>query len=256
MKKLLVLLAVSSSIALTGCFEIIQETNINDNETGVFKNTTDLSTMMGMLKMMGGEEDLKKLGEKKDSTVSLAKYTDSIQNLTDTEKAILKRGSLHLLMNVEEEKLLVTFIFPYTDANDLSHMAGLLKKIRKQVVGSQMNALSDKGDDSKAMGETMSETTEIDEFFDIVHKKGKLVKKINKDKYATVNDDEGLKSLKEMSQMGSPMTLKTVLNLPRPAKKAEGKGVELSADKKKITITTTIDDLFEDPSKFEYEVEY
>ena len=256
MKKLLVLLTVSCSLILTGCFEILQETNINDNETGVFKNTTDLSAMMGMIKAMGSEEDLKKLGGSKDSTVPLAKYTDSIQNLTDTEKAILKRGTLHLVMNVEDEKLLVTFIFPYSDASDLSHMAGLLKKIRKQVVGSQMGSMSDKSDDSNAVGETMSETTEIDEFFDIVHKKGKLTKKINKDKYATVNDDGGLKSLKEMSQMGSPMTMKTVLNLPRPAKKAEGKGIELSSDKKTVTISTTIDDLFDNPSKFEYEIEY
>ena len=59
-----------------------------------------------------------------------------------------------------------------------------------------------------------------------------------------------------MGQMGMPISFKTIINLPKPAKKAEGKGVKLSDDKKKITIEGTLDDFFEDPSQFEYEIEY
>ena len=40
--------------------------------------------------------------------------------------------------------------------------------------------------------------------------------------------------------------MKTIFNLPKPAKKAEGKGVKLSDDNKKITIEGTLDDFFED----------
>jgi hypothetical protein len=59
-----------------------------------------------------------------------------------------------------------------------------------------------------------------------------------------------------MSQMGMSMNMKTVINLPKPAKKAEGKGVKLSNDRKKITIEGTLDDFFEDATYFEYEIEY
>ena len=42
----------------------------------------------------------------------------------------------------------------------------------------------------------------------------------------------------------------------KPAKKAEGKGVKLSSDRKKVTIEGSLDDFFEDASYFEYEIEY
>jgi hypothetical protein len=59
-----------------------------------------------------------------------------------------------------------------------------------------------------------------------------------------------------MASMGMTMNFKTIINLPRPAKKAEGKGIQLSNDKKKITIEGSLDDFLEDASKFEYEIEY
>ena len=65
-----------------------------------------------------------------------------------------------------------------------------------------------------------------------------------------------MKSLQQMSSMGSPITANYVINLPRPAKKAEGKALKLSEDKKKVTISVTSDDFFETPSKFEYRIEY
>ena len=65
-----------------------------------------------------------------------------------------------------------------------------------------------------------------------------------------------MKSLQQVSEMGSPITANYVIDLPRPAKKAEGKAIKLSDDKKKITLTVTSDDFVNDPSKFEYHIEY
>jgi hypothetical protein len=65
-----------------------------------------------------------------------------------------------------------------------------------------------------------------------------------------------MQSLKQMSSMGSPINVNYIINLPRPAKKAEGKALKLSDDKKKVTVSVTSDDFFEDPSKFEYKIEY
>jgi hypothetical protein len=85
----------------------------------------------------------------------------------------------------------------------------------------------------------------------------KLISKtLNIEKYAGASGDESMKALKQMSGMGSPITSNYIINLPRPAKKAEGKAIKLSADKKKATLTVTSDDFFDDPSKFEYRIEY
>src|SRR4030095_1953362 len=96
----------------------------------------------------------------------------------------------------------------------------------------------------------------LDQYYTTVYEKGKFSRKLIKEKYAHIDDDKSLKSLKEMAQMGMPINMKTVINLPKPAKKAEGKGVKLSEDKKKITMEGTLDDFFEDASYFEYNIEY
>ena len=56
--------------------------------------------------------------------------------------------------------------------------------------------------------------------------------------------------------MGLSMKATSVINLPRPAQKAEGKGIKLSEDKKKVTITADLDDFFADPAKLEYKIKY
>ena len=96
----------------------------------------------------------------------------------------------------------------------------------------------------------------VDEYYESVFQKGKITRKLNKEKYANVEDDKSLKSLQEMAQLGMAINMKTIINLPKPAKKAEGKGLKLSDDKKKITMEGTLDDFFEDASYFEYDIEF
>jgi hypothetical protein len=62
--------------------------------------------------------------------------------------------------------------------------------------------------------------------------------------------------LKEAGIMGIPVLTTQVINLPRPAKKAEGKNVKLSDDRKKVTIKSSIDDFYDEPAKMEYRIEY
>jgi hypothetical protein len=47
-----------------------------------------------------------------------------------------------------------------------------------------------------------------------------------------------------------------VINLPRPASKVEGKGLKLSEDKRKVTLSVDIDDFFDEPEKLQYVIEY
>ena len=120
----------------------------------------------------------------------------------------------------------------------------------------QKAKIKDKDDDEDMPMGNEDGTPSISSYFQTTYEKNKMMKKVNKEVFAKLQDDESLKQVKEMSQMGMAMNLKTVINLPRPAKKAVGKGVTLSDDKKKVTIEGTLDDFFEDPSKFEYEIEY
>ena len=70
-----------------------------------------------------------------------------------------------------------------------------------------------------------------------------------------VGDDEGMKAMKEMSTMGVGNS-KLILYLPSPVKKAEGKSVTVSEDKKTVTIMSSMEDFFDDGKSLEFRIEY
>jgi hypothetical protein len=101
-----------------------------------------------------------------------------------------------------------------------------------------------------------SKVKTFDSYFDDVISEKVISKTLNKSRYATAADDEFMKSLQQMSGMGSPVKVNYVINLPKKAKRVEGKAAQLSDNKKKVTVSVTSDDFFNDPSKFEYRIEY
>lgn len=257
MKKILFYALAFSTILISGCFDTVQETTINDNGAGIFTNTTDMGSMFKMIKMMGGDESKEIDKLKVDTIFSLAAYKDSVSGLTGNEIKLLENATLKTLMNAADEKLQMTFTFPFSDPSDIISINSVIKKTRDKAIGSLMGKMiPDEGTAGNQLGEDGNTSPDINDYFTNSFASGKISNKINKAKYADAGNDKALKSLQEMSQMGMPMTMKTIINLPRPASKTNGKGLSLSPDKKKITIEGTIDDFFDNPEKFEYEIDY
>ena len=71
-----------------------------------------------------------------------------------------------------------------------------------------------------------------------------------------VQNDSTMQMLQQMSLMMGDMTYKTIIVLPKPAKKYTGKEVQASADKKTLTFTTSLTDMLNRPEAAEYNVEY
>lgn len=259
MKRLSVILSLFSLVGLCGCFEITLETTINKDGSGVYSNSTDMGVVMGMLKSMGGDEAKGLDSLKKDTLVSMAYLKDSITGLTEIQKKLLEKASLRIVFNAAEEKMLMSFEFPFDQPSDLGLINDILKKTRAKAISKELSSMvpGEPGSaEQSMMGESDNETPDLEDYFEYTYEMGKISKKINKEKYATVANDQNLKSIQEMTQLGAPMTMKTVINLPDAATKAEGKGLKLSEDKKKITIEGTIEDFFENPEYFEYIIEY
>ncbi len=217
----------------------------------MFTSTTDLSNMIALLKQMGSEEAAKM--QNTDTTISLTGIADSIAGLSPDQKKIVNQGTMKLTLNMQDEKLLVKLNFPFEKLTDIESLKEVLPKLsvsalKKLPGANQMPDGSGESDSSKIKT--------FDNYFDDTISKKVISKTLNKAKYATAADDEFMKSLQQMSGMGSPMTVNYVINLPRRAKKVEGKAVKLSDDKKKVTVSVTSDDFFNDPSKFEYRIEY
>ena len=257
MKKIIGFAITLVGIVLSGCFDMVEESTIDSNGGGTYISTTDMSKMIGLAKMMGGGEDMKELEEiKVDTVVNLNTLKDSLQNLDESEKQILENGTLKIVMDMVGEKFYLSFTFPYSSPSDMETIASILKKTKKDIVSKQMNKLIKGGDAADEENKDDSENAGIEEYYKSTYTKGKLTRKVIQEKYENVTNDQGLKSMQEMAQMGMSATIKTIINLPSPAKKADGRGLKLSDDKKKVTIEGTIDDFFENPAQFEYEIEY
>lgn len=257
MKKLLSLVLIGGALFITGC-ETTREISLNQDGSGTLVTTTDMSGMIGMAKMSGqGKEEMDKLEDQAvDTTISLDKIADSLKDISTEERALVKKGKLALQMNFEEEKFITKLEFPFSDPGQINKLDQMSSKVIQQAVKKQMAAASEKGDTTAGIPRAGDMPNgSIEDYFTIIYSKSVIEKKLIKEKYADIGNDESMKALKEMTSMGiGNSTL--IINLPRPAIKAEGKNVKLSDDKKKVTITTSGEDFFDDGTTLEFKIEY
>lgn len=252
MKKLLFSLLTAAAFFLAGCLETTQEITINEDGSGNASYTSDMSALMAMVKQMGSGADTKDMDKSIDSTVSLKEVADSIEGLTDTQKAMLMKSELRISMDMKNEKFFTKLNFPFANTSEIAACNELSAKVMGETLKGQTAGLNAMSED----GAGMPQMSSFDDYYTSVYANGSIVKTLNKEKYEKVGEDEYFKGMKETAAMGLSMKANYIINLPRPAKTAEGKGITLSEDKKKITISVDMDDFFDDPSKLEYKIEY
>lgn len=260
MKKLLLLAVLFISTFFTGCFETTQELTIKTDGSGEISSNIDMSNAISMLAQMGGSNKEKLIY---DTTVAFTSILDSVEGLTVDDKRLLEKGSIIVNINTDEAKLFLTTKIPFRNLEDMIRLKSVIEKWSKSGGMSKVA--------SKAFGETpgMDElgmdqksgnsdpfSSLAENYFDVEYKKGKIKRSLVKEKYAKVKEDEGLSKMKEMGEMGMPVKSYFIINLPGPAKSVSGKNVKLSDDKKKVTIENTLDELYDDPSKYEFTIEY
>jgi len=253
MKKLWGLLFIGSALALVSC-ETTREITLKADGSGTLVTTTDMSGLIAIVKMSGQGKEIDSSEKSVDTTIYLNKYVDSIPDLSPAERELVKKGKLGLNLSMADEKLLTKLEFPFTSTSQISTLDQLSAKVMQQAMKKQM----DSGDSSSTPPIPTDEMPKanMDDYFTITYSKGRIEKKHIPEKYAGVADDKGMQSLKEMAGEGMPMNTTLIFNLPKPAKKAEGKNVKLSEDKKKVTIVNSVEDFFDDVTKLEFKIEY
>jgi len=249
MKKILVSLLAGSAILLTSCFETSQEITLHEDGSGTYVNTNDMSKILTIAKNMGAASN-DKIPATVDTSFSFALAADSIPDLSAEDKELLKKGNVQIKMNLEDEKFISTMSFPFTTLNDIQKINRLSGKMMMTTMKSKMPA------DIPMGSPEMPEPSSFDDYYTLEFSKGELKKKLNKDKYANVDKDEFLNGLKQAGSMGIPVTSTYIINLPRPAEKAEGKNVKLSENKMKVTVSVTMDDFYDNPESLEFKIKY
>ena len=242
--------AVVFSLTLMGCFDTVQEITIAEDGSGTMATTNDMSAVIGMAKQFGGDQMQEADKMVTDTIVMLDKMADSIPGLTAGEKELVKKGSLGIKMNMQEEIFTTRITYPFKSVSEIAALNQLTTKVMGEMMEKQMSAAEN------PMAANAPQPSSMDDYFDVNFSKGLITKTLNKEKYVNANNDEYLQGLLQTSSFGVPMKSSLVINLPHPAKNVTGKNVKLSADKKKITIETSIEDFFDSPDKMEFKIEY
>ncbi len=251
MKKILLPL-FAISLLITGCLENTQEITINKDGSGTLSSTSDMSAILGLAKSMGGADMEKIPDEKVDTTISMNEGADSIPGLTAEERELVRTGTLKVNMDMAGEKLVTNMLFPFKNAGEITTLSKLSSKMISETIKNKAG-----GDGDSPIGEEgMPEMSSFDDYFSTVYSKGLIVKTLNAEKYATADSDQFLARVRQTAAMGLLMKSTYIINLPSPATKAEGKGLTISEDKKKVTIEADINDFFDEPSKLEFRIEY
>ncbi len=242
-------------LMLTSCLETTQEITLKADGSGTISSTSDMGTLLGMAKQMGGGAEMDKMGDQKmDTSIALAAMVDSIDNISEEEKILMKKGTMNIKVNLAEDQFSTKLDFPFSSTKEI----GQLNKLTNKVIGSAMKdqmANSPMAAGGQGMGD-MPDPSSFDDYYDLEFSNDEIKKSINKDKYAGAESDEYLKGIKQASAMGIPVTSTLIINLPKPAKKVEGKNVKLSEDKMKVTVKADIDDFFDHPEKLEFKISY
>jgi hypothetical protein len=265
MKKTLTILFTSVSLIFSGCLEIEQGLILNNDGSGKMELKTDMGQVMAMMSMMGKEEE--KI--KKDTVITYKANIDTAKSLTDAEKALLNKASWRLRMNSDDGIFDLTLGSDFKELNDVKQLLELLARWDNiDILGNALKDLAppgtDAGMDDMGMGKGKKSIGDMTkDYFKTTWQNGKLHKTLDAEAYKKINEDESLNSFKKLGELAQggedileKINITTKFILPRPAKKTEGKNVKVSEDKKTITISAPVSDIYTAPKNYEYDIEY
>lgn len=255
MKKIRYLLAVAATLLLAGCFEIQEQIDIQSNGSGELTVNTDMSQLLVAMQNYLGTEEMQKqmpLGKTLDTTVLMKDLMDSMKNATPESKALVQDGKLHMKLDMDQKVFKSDMHIPFSSQENLQK---LYNSMNNQNLGfSQLfKGMSGKSD---ATDGDMPDMNQFNAIYDFKSHDGLISRKLNADKWKTLQQDPQFSQLKEAGNSGITIPYTLTINLPRPVKKVDNELAKLSADKKQVVIQYNLMEVFQHPEKFEYTIVY
>ncbi|MCC6288380.1 MAG: hypothetical protein IT249_10890 [Chitinophagaceae bacterium] len=261
-KKCCLIAIIGFTILLGSCVDTEEKIVINSNNSGDYTVTIDMGKMLKLAAQMGGaNQDDTKQKEKSDSTVYFKPYIDTSTALTAKEKELFRDGSMHIKVDEAANEMSVVIHFPFKQVSVLPELkANYMKVLNKLNISDKMKNKDNPETDpvEQELSKNKDALNPTQEAYSFSAAPGKITNSlINK---ALITDklakDSSMQMMQQMTMMMGDMNYKTVIVLPKPAKKYNGNEVQASADKKTLTFITTLTDILNRPEAAEYNVEY
>lgn len=252
MKIFKYLLPLSFACLMMGCLDINENVDIKKDGSGQMAVDMDLSQMVEMLQSYMGKDELAKKGmQKMDTTIEMKDIVDTVQSLSAEKKALLRQGTIHIRMDLDQKVFTTHMQFPFSNQSQLQ---SLYKTISDGSLGNT-NLLSGLGGQG-GQGGPNPDINQFNGIYDFTCKDGVMIKKLNEEKWKALKNDPQMSQMQQASQMGVEINYVTTLTLPRPVKKVDNTLAKLSDDKKTVTIKFNLVNVFEHPEQFGYNIEY
>ena len=105
MKKLKYFFTLAGMFLLAGCFEINEDIDVKADGKGVYSIHNDMSQILQAMQSYLGKDEMDKQMPTRniDTTVMMKSLLDTAKNISAENKALIKDGTVHLLLNMEQE---------------------------------------------------------------------------------------------------------------------------------------------------------
>jgi hypothetical protein len=242
--------------SLTGCFDIDEEIDIKPNGSGEWKMNIDMSQLVDIMQTYMGKDELEKQfpQKKMDTTLYLKDLIDTVKSITPDKKALLRDGKVHLNLDMNEKIFKTSSVFPFKNVNDVEKLrsaAGSNSFGAGQLLKNFGGNKGDKSDNSQDPDMSM-----FGSVYDLKIKDGMISNKLNKTKWDSLQKNPQFNQIKDAGSSGIDVPYSLTIKLPRPAKKVDNPIVKMSDDRKTLTVKYNLMDTFQQPDKYEYNIEY
>ncbi len=257
MKILKFLMPLLLAFCFTGCLDVYENTEVKADGSGSMTMDMDMSQMVEMLKTYMTKEDLEKKGmEKMDTTIMMKDIVDTNKALSAEKKALLRPASVRIQMDMDAKIFKMHMSFPFSSQENLQKLytvmsdgsLGNAQLLKSMIPGGQ--------DGGVQQGGSSPDINQFNGVYDFVSKDGLMSKKLNADRWKTLQDNPMFAQVKQAGQMGVEIAYTVTVKLPRPVKKVDNPLAKLSDDKKTVTIKYNLIDVFDHPDQFGYSIEY
>ena len=263
MKKIVPVLLLFIAVIFSSCFDMNEEINIADNGTGSYSVALDMSGMMQMIQMLkmmdttsASPEEQGLLGKGSiDSTIYMKNYLDTVTNITPQERELFKEATMHIQESDEDQVLNITMNIPFTSISNFSKVVALMSQNGGMVSFTDM-LKGMGGDEMNAMGGEDQKMPDIQSIYSFSAGNNFIEKKVDEEKLSGLKNNPQWNQMQMSTTMMGSYKSTTTIHLPSPAKNVTGPRAKLSDDKKTVTISAPLSELFSKPESLAYRIEF
>ncbi len=253
MRKVACIFLLSICLVFYSCISTDSETTIHADGSGTVITKIDLSAMMKMFFALDTSQNTE--AEKNiDSTIYLRDFIAQAEQkkgaaFTKDERELFQNSFMNIKIDFKEQTMLAVITSKFSGMNQLALTASLNKDAMEL-----SNTLPPQDTSQGDMGNTLANAvsgmklTAAEGLIDYSYQGASVT--------ASIEDSSEMQMTEQMYALGE-MPVKITYNLPRAVKNITAKGkVEISADKKKITISYNMLDGMKDPAIQSYHIEF